>query len=256
MKEDFYIGYLPKMPKTYLTASRIAVVVIFLLVVTSGFVTGFFQRQFNDGNFEFGQLTEVRGILTTDPVPRLMIGEGVKVRSIVLVGFGKMGAEGTIEGMENVSGEILEGREVTLQGTLIYGEGKSFMELTAHDESLVEIHDSWGKVNSPNEEGEKTLVGEIIDPKCYFGVMKPGEGKTHRACAVRCVSGGIPPVLRVAQVGLRPEFYFLKGISGERLNAEVLEFIADRVEVEGESFRLDDWRVLHIDPSGITRITH
>jgi len=26
-----------------------------------------------------------------------------------------------------------------------------------------------------------TLQGEIIDPKCYFGVMKPGKGKIHRS---------------------------------------------------------------------------
>lgn len=24
--------------------------------------------------------------------------------------------------------------------------------------------------------------------------MKPGEGKAHRACAIRCIAGGIPPV--------------------------------------------------------------
>ena len=28
---------------------------------------------------------------------------------------------------------------------------------------------------------------------CFLGVMKPGRSKPHRACAVRCISGGIPP---------------------------------------------------------------
>ena len=37
-----------------------------------------------------------------------------------------------------------------------------------------------------------TLKGEIIDPKCYLGAMKPGGGKTHKACAMRCIAGGIP----------------------------------------------------------------
>lgn len=39
-----------------------------------------------------------------------------------------------------------------------------------------------------------TLEDEIIDPKCYFGVI-PGKGKIHRSCAIRCISDGIPPVL-------------------------------------------------------------
>ena len=45
--------------------------------------------------------------------------------------------------------------------------------------------------------GEHTLRGEIVDIKCYLGVMKPAHGKPHRSCAARCISGGIPPVLMV-----------------------------------------------------------
>ena len=41
--------------------------------------------------------------------------------------------------------------------------------------------------------GTVTLTGEIVDTKCHFGVMKAGEGKVHRECAVRCISGGAPP---------------------------------------------------------------
>lgn len=37
--------------------------------------------------------------------------------------------------------------------------------------------------------------GELVDTKCYFGVMRPATGKVHRACAVRCLDGGVPPGL-------------------------------------------------------------
>lgn len=40
--------------------------------------------------------------------------------------------------------------------------------------------------------GSISLLREIIDPKCYFGVMKPDYGKVHRSCAIRCIAGGIP----------------------------------------------------------------
>jgi hypothetical protein len=47
--------------------------------------------------------------------------------------------------------------------------------------------------------GTQTLIGEIVDSKCYLGVMNPGALIPHRACAIRCISGGIPPVLLVRQ---------------------------------------------------------
>jgi hypothetical protein len=35
-------------------------------------------------------------------------------------------------------------------------------------------------------------VGEVVDAKCYLGAMKPGDGKSHKACATLCVTNGIP----------------------------------------------------------------
>jgi hypothetical protein len=43
--------------------------------------------------------------------------------------------------------------------------------------------------------GEIMLTGEIVDTKCFLGVMNPGEGKVHRECAALCLAGGIPPAL-------------------------------------------------------------
>ena len=41
--------------------------------------------------------------------------------------------------------------------------------------------------------GETELQGMIMDSKCFFGVMRPARGKTHKACASLCIRGGIPP---------------------------------------------------------------
>ncbi len=117
--------------------------------------------------------------------------------------------------------------------------------------------------------GRLTLRGQIIDPKCHFGAMKPGEGKVHRACAVRCISGGIPPVLMVHQREARGGaerrvYYILTGLAGEPLNHAVLDFVAEPVEVSGEGASLvapdgspvgdDSLRVLRIDPATIRRL--
>ena len=250
MKRDreMYIGYFPFMPRRYVKTVRNVTVFITLLVVASAVVIGTFQRRFNNGQFEFGTLSTVSGVLATRPFPMLTTDEGV---SIMLVGYGKAGAEGTIEHMENIAGDILDGKRVSLRGTLIYGEGKVLMELTEGEESLIEVSGQTAATLAPEAEmlSPINVRGEIVDPKCYFGVMKPAQGKVHRSCAIRCVSGGIPPVLRVAEPGVGIDFYILEGLEGERVNALLLDHIGDDVALTGKSYTLNnDWSVLRIDP--------
>ena len=52
--------------------------------------------------------------------------------------------------------------------------------------------------------GKQTFVGEIVDSKCFLGVMNPGRLTPHRACAIRCISGGVPPVLLVRPIPESP----------------------------------------------------
>ena len=246
-KDDFYIGYLPKAPFKYVKTGILAISIIAVVLLVAGVANGYFQKTFNPGYFEFGELTEVKGVLYKSPVPRLVISEqGALASSIILVGSGKMGALGTIEAMENELGDLIDGREVVLQGTLIYGEGKVLMELTAHEHSLISASDNWRESRAPTFVDSVNLRGEIVDPKCYFGVMKPGSGETHRACAIRCVSGGIPPVLRVSQIDGPPQFYLLRGENGERIGKRLLSYIAGEVSVRGKHSSIDDWDVLDI----------
>ncbi len=74
--------------------------------------------------------------------------------------------------------------------------------------------------------------------------MKPGEGKAHRSCAARCLSGGIPPVLKVKKEGEPTyEYYLLQGIDGPD---RILDKIGRLVTVEGDVTQRDDWYVLDI----------
>ena len=52
-----------------------------------------------------------------------------------------------------------------------------------------------GLMDWPVEDlGEATYAGEVLDSKCWFGAMQPGQGKPHKACAALCIHGGLPPV--------------------------------------------------------------
>ena len=96
-----------------------------------------------------------------------------------------------------------------------------------------------------------TLQGEIIDPKCYFGVMKPGNGKIHRSCAVRCISGGIPPVLATTDGNNISQYYLLTDLHGKSINQKMLPFIGKPSEITGIVEKIEDWYVLKINPDDI-----
>ncbi|HET9825407.1 MAG TPA: hypothetical protein VFP87_08735, partial [Chitinophagaceae bacterium] len=105
--------------------------------------------------------------------------------------------------------------------------------------------------------GTLKIKGEIIDPKCYFGVMKPGEGKVHRDCAIRCILGGIPPVFHVQnQIG-QSNYYLIVGPHGEKMNEAVKDFVAEPIEIEARLIKYDDWVVMYVkDKEAIHRISY
>ena len=93
--------------------------------------------------------------------------------------------------------------------------------------------------------GPVTVTGEIVDSKCYLGVMNPGNGKVHRDCAVRCISGGIPPIF-VTLDG--EEQFLLVGANGNAIAPDALrEFVAEPITMTGEALRKGETRMLRVD---------
>jgi hypothetical protein len=147
-----------------------------------------------------------------------------------------------------------DGQLVTLEGSLVYRDGATMIEvvpgsiaaapggaLPATDAPAVDL-------------GGVTLRGEIVDTKCHLGVMNPGDGKTHRGCAARCISGGIPPALRVRDEAGDGRLYLLVGPHGEAVNHQVLPFVAEPVEIAGRAERRGDLLLLYADPAAIRRL--
>ncbi len=167
---------------------------------------------------------------------------------LLLIGFGKHGAEGTIEVWEEQVGASLEGKKIKVNGTLIYHDGKTLLELTKGKRSLDMVFDDPVSSTGYIEEKEvKVLTGEIIDPKCYFGVMKPGFDKPHRSCAARCIAGGIPPVLRVELQSGLAQYYLMYNQKQQHPAEEVQPYIGQRVEVSGKVKKYQDWNILEVD---------
>jgi hypothetical protein len=99
-----------------------------------------------------------------------------------------------------------------------------------------------------------SLRGEITDPKCYLGVMNPGEGKPHQDCAVRCLSGGIPPLLKVRDDHGSTSYYLLVGPNGAPLFPFLQPYVGGGVGLCGRAQTVDNWQILYVDTTSIQRI--
>ena len=84
--------------------------------------------------------------------------------------------------------------------------------------------------------------------------MKPGNLKPHKACAIRCISGGITPVLCVRDESGNALYVMLAGENGEAINKQVIPFVAEPVEMTGHIERRDDLLLMKIDPGMIRRL--
>ena len=243
-EDPFYVGYLPKSPGSI--ASLIKPTVVVLLVLGLGvaalLVSG--QARFDEGVFEFGIEKKFRGLLVEQPYPLLLVPtrEGEPPITYYLSAVGKFGAEELVAGFDR--------KPVEVTGSLIYNDRQRMIEVHKIDE-LSDPENTIRRLQSGTELrlGEQTLVGEIVDSKCHLGVMKPGRGKPHKACAIRCISGGVPPVLRVEDRDGGYEYLLLVSNEGKSVNEDVLGLVAEPVEVTGQVVRRGDLLLLYADPS-------
>ncbi len=250
-KSPFYVGWsemvspsTDKFLKKILALLCSAIILLVLLVAL-------LQKPYNDFTFEFGKSTQVTGVYYDQPVPMLSIQPGILPDSlssnILLVGYGKWGAGGIMEKMMEQHGDLV-GRQITVLGSLIYGDGKTLLELTDQERSLVKVGSQNNELPQLSARIPTAVRGEILDSKCYFGVMKPGEGKVHKSCAIRCISGGIPPVFRYERTDTKQvQYYLLKDKNGRDISQKILPWVAEKINLTGESATFLDWQVLFVD---------
>jgi hypothetical protein len=254
---EFYIGWMPKAPTGFAKHVKRILLILFTVAVIVGYLLSTSQKKFSTASFEFGKLTEIKGVYYNSPVPMLKVFDKNNLSiTIPLVGYGKHGAETASMELEKEKKVSLDGKEVTLKGTLIYGDGKTLLQVDKNENPIVTIGSESTARLQQKDLGIQTIRGEIIDPKCYFGVMKPGEGKVHRDCAIRCILGGIPPVLHVQNEKGESNYYLLLGPNGEKMNEAVQDFVAEPVSIEAKVVQQDDWIILYTSKESIKRVSY
>jgi hypothetical protein len=208
------------------------------------------QRDPGEGVWHVDERSMIEGVVFLDPCPLIRVKEGEAEKTLLLVSEGKVGARERIAG--------LEGRRVLVRGHMLSGRGVPMLELEdgAEANKVVESASGFGGENV-KWGADVMLRGELVDPKCFSGAMKPGEGKTHKSCAVLCIRGGIPAVF-VAVEGGKTVPYLVVDSNGRSLNGDRLErilpFVGDWAEVRSRVGTWADLKVLEISADGIRRL--
>ena len=253
--KEFFVGYVPKTPPgigrlvRWVVGGSLAGACLTALTLVSN------QSGFPPAFFEFSRTQTWKGVLVEQPYPTLVTEQS----RYLLVSLGKHGADEQVH--------AFAGKSVRLQGKLIHRDvgtkgGRVMNERTMNERTMIEVVPGSIIVDNPTNAAETpevdlgpvTVAGEIVDSKCFLGVMNPGEGKVHRDCAARCISGGIPPAVLVRNSGGSSDLYLLADAAGRSMPpAAILDRVGEPVNISGRLVRVGESLILKADPANIVR---
>lgn len=245
----FYVGYQKKAPAGLSQHFRKLLLGLSLLAVSVGLLLAANQQPAGPGHFELGQPKRYLGRIQERPSPVLWVDRGndpaALQSSYDLVAAGKHGVGREFQG--------LDGRWVALSGALAHRPGRALLEVVEGSVQELEI-DPGTSPPTLEELGRVELIGEVVDAKCYAGVMKPGRGKPHRDCAVRCIAGGIPAVFVVEAADGATLSLDLMDEEGRPVGTRLLDRIAEPLSVEGDVERRGSRLILRASPAAFRRL--
>ncbi len=179
-----------------------------------------------------GEVRSLHGLLVAAPYPALRTRDlGGTVRTVFLASEGKSAA---------ALPPALVGQAIVARGTLI-ARGEHAMLAVTHIEGDRGTDNTGLGEPASADDGEVLMTGEILDAKCWFGAMRPGFGKTHKACAALCARGGLPLAFcRSDTCGTGLDAPLFVDARGKPHTLAVLPWVADPVFVRGRLVRVGD----------------
>lgn len=91
------------------------------------------------------------------------------------------------------------------------------------------IGSSYGQYKNGDE---ITITGEVVDANCYMHVGADGRGPDHKMCAQTCAKAGSPLAILTDDGVL----YYPIVNPGKNPNDKLMDYIADRVQVNGKFY--------------------
>lgn len=256
---EYFIGWQNSLPKSYLKAIRSFVFPAFTLSLFFGIVFTITQKHLANSSFDYNHPLTLAGAVNIYPFPHLRYIQGKDIYGnptyalIPLVNTNKFGADEILQTWcARQKGEPCQG---VITGGILQRDDRRAMELSGGITSLDIKTDLSVPTGAIVKLSDTVLMGEIVDPKCYLGAMNPGEGKPHRSCAIRCISGGIMPVLVWKIDQNKKEYAVLTGEKGKPINQEVLFALGEPVKISGKLYQIDNWYWFEIKITDIIRLT-
>ena len=246
----FFVGYLP-MPAAL---KRFYLPLALLLIAACG-VAGYWlasqQKSTGPARWNTAAVTTLEGVLTLTPYPvlhRFHPHQPGTVQSVLLVSQGKHSAHSFAA--------ALDGKAVAVDGFEIRRGNWIMLEVAGKQAlrpSTAVDTDQIIPLLKIKALGEISLRGEIADSKCYLGVMKPGAGAIHKACAEVCLRGDIPPML-VAKDAHEQKFGYLITRADRSSASKLLaRHAAESVQISGQLLEQGDLLFIAMHDDGLRR---
>ncbi|MCX8473199.1 MAG: ferric reductase-like transmembrane domain-containing protein [Sediminibacterium sp.] len=257
-ESPFYIGWKNIIPKTHFRFAVLYPLVVLVFMITSAIIIVLNEQKIAQVNYI--NPYSITGKIISEPFPALIQKSGKDIYGnpnftvFPIVNAFKFGADSVIANFFNKE-NINRNQIVTIAGAATQRDKHQIIELTEGLNSITPTK------SLDTEETKLILIeknirlsGEIIDPKCYFGVMNPGEGKPHKACATLCISGGIMPVFSYLNNNNKKCYAVIKSNQQPLLFPQIKDFIADPIAVKGDLYSFYNWQVFIIQPQSIIRL--
>lgn len=243
----FFIGWESETPKPLAGFVRTLTIVALVVGLAIAGVAAALQQTVGPGTWDFTE-SRFEGVFVAEPVPMLIEESEGGQKLHFLVKPYKYGFTA-----EEAAPFHL--KKVGLTASFLSAEEDSMLEVVSEIEVLDEAALPESPLVSATVDGVCVIRGEIVDSKCWLGAMNPGTFKPHRACAIQCISGGIPVGFLARDTEGNHEFFLLMGPNGEALNEVIIDYVAEPIEITGALSYAGTQPILKIDPDQIVRLT-
>jgi hypothetical protein len=231
----FFVGW--NLRSILPSAGFLAWVCALTLVLFAGIALALGAAVNDPGGGDFSGDKDLTGVIVAEPYPLLVLDPDAahpNGHAILLSGGGKVG---------------VQEQAAALNGKRARATGAGFKRGCIDTMVGVDLRPAEGPAPAPASTplGTWRLTGEICDGKCVSGVMRPGNGLAHKACANVCIASGVPPVL-VTTAPVEGAGYLLMG---DKQGHALPDAFRDRTGVlqrmDGTVERIADLLIFHTD---------
>lgn len=244
MKDDFFIGW--AMPSQRTRRGFLGLAAAATAAGTAAALSlGAASTPPGNGQWNGGDVRSFPGVISINPYPVLRtLDENAQPRTYLLGSQGKCGVAARLQAYAE--------RPVRLRGSLIQRGTHGMIAVADGPDWMEELRGAVDpRLATPPDTPLETMTldGEILDAKCWYGAMRPGHGKPHKACASLCIRSGLPPAFFAFRRDARLHPVLLTDSAGASAKSLVLPYVGEGVRVRGRLVQRGDILFLRLAAS-------